>query len=159
MLCSLIGFGRWNKYYYHIIISSVFRFLKDDILGLSTDYQVLTNLKISRHPIMILLLGFISELIISAILILYQNHKNKQKKKQKIELDLLTKNSAIDKNFKELKNDTKFINNISDIKSEKEVKPNTSDSELANKYKLIYNDIIINQIKLIKKKFTKIYYI
>ena len=159
MLCSLIGFGRWNKYYYHIIISSVFRFLKDDILGLSTDYQVLTNLKISRHPIMILLLGFISELIISAILILYQNHKNKQKKKQKIELDLLTKNSVIDKNFKELKNDTKFINNISDIKSEKEVKPNTSDSELANKYKLIYNDIIINQIKLIKKKFTKIYYI
>ena len=155
MLCSLIGFGRWNKYYYHIIISSVFRFLKDDILGLSTDYQVLTNLKISRHPIMILLLGFISELIISAILILYQNHKNKQKKKQKIELDLLTKNSAIDKNFKELKNDTKFINNISDIKSEKEVKPNTSDSELANKYKLIYNDIIINQIKLIKKNSLK----
>jgi len=155
MLCSLIGFGRWNKYYYHIIISSVFRFLKDDILGLSTDYQVLTNLKISRHPIMILLLGFISELIISAILIIYQNHKNKQKKKQKIELDLLTKNSEIDQNFKELKNDTKFINSISDIRSEKEVKPNTSDSELANKYKLIYNDIIINQIKLIKKNSRK----
>ena len=37
-MCKLIGFGGWSSYYYYILISTVTKFLKEDILGLSVDY-------------------------------------------------------------------------------------------------------------------------
>ena len=50
----LIGFGRWNKYYYYILISAFTRFIKEDILGLGTDYPIITEVKLYYHPIMTL---------------------------------------------------------------------------------------------------------
>ena len=78
-MCKLIGFGGWSSYYYYILISTVTKFLKEDILGLSVDYSILPDLKITHHPIIILLLGFISDSSISFIILLILHFKNKKK--------------------------------------------------------------------------------
>ena len=61
-MVSLIGFGRWNKYYYYILISAFTRFIKDDILGLGGYYTIVQDINMANHRIMTLLLGFSSDL-------------------------------------------------------------------------------------------------
>ena len=82
-MSCLIGFGRWNRYFYYILISIFSRFLKDDILGLGVDHQIILKLRISFHPILILLLGYISDLVLSLIVGLFLNYREKKKRRKK----------------------------------------------------------------------------
>ena len=140
-MCKLIGFGGWSSYYYYILISTVAKFLKEDILGLSVDFSVLPDLKITRHPIIILLLGFISDMLISFIILLILHFKNKKKEEEKDDLELLTKKTSNDKTFQLM--DNRFSNplSINDITNEKEKNRISSfGEEIPNKYYLIHND-------------------
>ena len=67
-MCSLIGFGHWSRYYFYILIAIIARILKEDILGVGVDHQILVKLKIVFHPLIILLIGYISDFILSSIL-------------------------------------------------------------------------------------------
>ena len=140
-MCKLIGFGGWSSYYYYILISTIAKFLKEDILGLSVDFSVLPDLKITRHPIIILLLGFISDMLISFIILLILHFKNKKKEEEKDDLELLTKKTSTDKTFQLM--DNRFSNplSINDITNEKEKNRISSfGEEIPNKYYLIHND-------------------
>ena len=67
-MCSLIGFGNWSRYFLYILISDLARFLKDDILGVGSSVRpIIVDLRIVFHPIIILLIGFTSDFIISMI--------------------------------------------------------------------------------------------
>ena len=68
---SLIGFGNCSRYYIYILISFLARFVKEDIFGVGVEAQIIVKLRIIVHPIIILLIGFISDFILS--MIFYQN--------------------------------------------------------------------------------------
>ena len=82
-MCSLIGFGHWSRYYIYILISDLARFLKDDILGIGVDKQIIAPLRIVYHPVIILLIGFTSDFLISMIVWCIFNYREKKKEKMK----------------------------------------------------------------------------
>ena len=55
---KLIEFGRWNRYYYYILVLITAKFIKKDILGFGYFHSIIYDSKISKHPIIILLLVF-----------------------------------------------------------------------------------------------------
>ena len=67
-MCSLIGFGHWSRYYIYILIAFLARILKNDIFGVRVDVQIIADLRIIFHPIMILLIGFASDFILSMVI-------------------------------------------------------------------------------------------
>ena len=81
----IIGFGSWNPYYYYILISIISKFLKEDILGFGADADILYDVKIDHHPILILLIGFLSDFLVGFFSLLYifirKNKKQKEKEK------------------------------------------------------------------------------
>ena len=136
----LIGFGRWNRYFYYILISNFARFLKDDILGLGVDHQIILKLRISFHPILILLLGYISDLVLSLIVGLFLNYREKKREEKKILIEneeTLSKMNTPD-NFFELKENENRNESIikDDLSRNFSIK-----SEVTLKHYLIHNDV------------------
>jgi hypothetical protein len=154
-MCKLIGFGGWSSYYYYILISTVTKFLKEDILGLSVDYSILPDLKITHHPIIILLLGFISDSSISFIILLILHFKNK--KKEENNDNVIT---STGKNFQLMENRASNALNINEAIHEKEnYRNNSFNEEIPNKYYLIHNDRGSMEIESITKNAFKFAFI
>lgn len=154
-MCALIGFGRWSPYYYYILVSTVTKFLKEDILGLGSDFPIIYRLKITHHPLMVLLISFFSDLLIGAILILYSNYKNdnntdhidfpssllpEQKSENSTKEDILETDKGEEK---------VCINNIINYKED------IRNGSFSNKYYLIYNDVVETEIDIIKQNSVK----
>lgn len=154
-MCALIGFGRWSPYYYYILVSTVTKFLKEDILGLGSDFPIIYRLKITHHPLMVLLISFLSDLLIGSILILYSNYKNEnntdhidfpssllpeQKSENSTKEDILETNKGEEK---------VCINNIINYKED------IRNGSFSNKYYLIYNDVVETEIDIIKQNSVK----
>ena len=142
-MCSLIGFGRWNPYYYYILIMNLSKFLKEDILGLNVEFQALLNLSINHHSLLILLLGFTSDFIISLLLWLFLIFKNNRRNNADSFIseddDSFKNSSTFDKIF-EIKDDKNKINDNEETNSLR----NDSIFKRENTLKiyLIYNDVI-----------------
>ena len=154
-MVSLIGFGRWNKYYYYILISAFTRFIKDDILGLNADYPIIAEVQLSHHPIMTLLLGYSSDLIISFIFLLYiYNKKNKQQMNSndiEKEIKTFSKNNSLRINTEYTIDSMNFNNNnlleMEDI------------SKSETKFELIHTDIAEIRREIVSKNSQKFIFI
>ena len=156
---SIIGFGRWNFYYYYILISTITKFIKEDILGLGSDFQIIFELKITHHPVIILLIGFSSDLIIGLIFILYSYHKEKNNNDTNAIINNIfpilphsTTNREVIELNKEEKNDSIFINTI---KEEKEKEENERIMTVTSRYSLIHNDLAEIKIDILKQNTMK----
>ena len=159
-MCSLIGFGRCTYYYFYILISTITKFIKEDILGLGTEHQILLEIKIKNHPLMILLLGFSSNFIISGLIILYTYYKN-DKNMDNYDTDNINTMAILPKEENEneeknQKNEGELIeaNPINDAEIKEAKKDNNNrvisfQSSLISKYHLIHNDIKQNSMKFI----------
>ena len=144
---SIIGFGGWNQFYYYFILSTITKFIKQDII-VENSTQLSLDLKISNHRIMILLLGYISELFFGLLIYLftlYLEHRRKKKKnlilssqgiehKQKSTLDYVIEMKNIT-----LTNIEKIKNEISENDKENDT-GKTSNIQNARKISLIHND-------------------
>ena len=154
-MSCLIGFGRWNPYYYYILISMLTKLIKEDILGVGTELPLIQNLElgITHHPIMTLLLGYSSDLIISSIIILYMFIK---KSKEIEEKENLSRKNSPSGDFSIGINDTKDFLNINDDQTRdenKKIENSRTDSNI--KFELIHNDLTEMKIEIIKKNSFK----
>ena len=154
-MSCLIGFGRWNPYYYYILISMLTRLIKEDILGVGIDMPIIKDLRlgITHHPIMILLLGYSSDLIISSIMILYMFIK---KSKEIEEKENLSRKNSPGADFSIGINYTKDSLNINDDQTKdenKKIENSRTDSNI--KFELIHNDLAEMKIEIIKKNSFK----
>ena len=154
-MSCLIGFGRWNPYYYYILVSMLTRLIKEDILGVGTDIPIIPNLRlgITHHPIMILLLGYSSDLIISSIIILFMYIK---KSKEIEEKENLSRKNSPNADFSIGISDTKDSFNINDDQTKddnKKIENSRADSNI--KFELIHNDLTEMKIEIIKKNSFK----
>ena len=145
---SIIGFGGWNQFYYYFILSTITKFIKQDII-VENSTQLSLDLKISNHRIMILLLGYISELFFGLLIYLftlYLEHRRKKKKnlilssqgiehKQKSTLDYVIEMKNIT-----LTNIEKIKNEISDNDKENDT-GKASNIQNARQISLIHNDL------------------
>ena len=134
-MCSLIGCGHWNQYYFYILISFIAKFLKEDLLGLGVKYPIIKNLKIVYHPIIKKLQERKSALI---------NESEED----------LSKNNTLDKMFelKDSYNKTQSFN--SESGDSDDLKKNSTIKSEA-KYPLIHNDVNLDyeDISRSSKKF------
>ena len=145
-MCSLIGCGHWNRYYFYILISFVAKFFKEDLLGLGVKYPIIKNLKIIYHPIITLLIGYISDFLLSLILWLVYNYREKKLEERKSaiinesEEEDLSKNYTLDKVF-ELKDTANRNQTFNSERGDNDdlIKKTSIKSE--SKYSLIHNDI------------------
>ena len=140
-MSCLIGFGRWNPYYYYILISMLTRLIKEDILGVGIDVPIITDLRlgITHHPIMILLLGYSSDLIISSIMILYMYIK---KSKEIEEKENLSRKNSPNADFSIGICNTKeslIINDDQINEDNKKIESSRTDANI--KFELIHNDL------------------
>ena len=154
---SIIGFGRWNFYYYYILISTITKFIKEDILGLGSDSRIFFRLHIVHHPIMVLFIGFFSDFLIGIIYILYKYFKeNKNNDIDMMQDDIspilpkTTTNKEIIQLDKVEKNNFILIN---DAKEEKE--QNERIMTVASRYSLIHNDLAEIKIDILKQNTMK----
>ena len=144
-MCSLIGCGHWNRYYLYIIISIISKFLKEDILGLGVKYPLIKSLKIIHHPIMTLLIGYTSDFILSLILWLFYNYRERkiEQKKHSIITENETEELATQKtmdNMFELKDSSSKAMTFNSESSDSD-ELTKSPSIMSEKYSLIHNDV------------------
>ena len=158
-MCSLIGCGHWNQYYFYILISFIAKFLKEDLLGLGVKYPIIKNLKIVYHPIITLVIGYISDFLLSLILWLIYKYRDKKLQERKSALineseEDLSKNNTLDKMFelKDSYNKTQSFN--SESGDSDDLKKNSTIKSEA-KYPLIHNDVNLDyeDISRSSKKF------
>ena len=141
-MCSLIGLGHWTPYYYYILITDLVKFLKEDILGIGVENQIIVKLKVVFHPIIILLIGYISDFLLSLLLWWFFNYRERKKEEMKNSLSLenedkLSRANTPDKFF-ELK---EGINGKENIIDDDFRKSSTIKTENTMKYYLIHNDL------------------
>ena len=141
-MCSLIGLGHWTPYYYYILITDLVKFLKEDILGIGVENQIIVKLKVVFHPIIILLIGYISDFLLSILLWWFFNYRERKKEEMKNSLSLenedkLSRANTPDKFF-ELK---EGINGKENIIDDDFRKSSTIKTENTMKYYLIHNDL------------------
>ena len=141
-MCSLIGLGHWTPYYYYILITDLVKFLKEDILGIGVENQIIVKLKVVFHPIIILLIGYISDFLLSLLLWWFFNYRERKKEEMKNSLSLenedkLSRLNTPDKFF-ELKEGINGKENINDDDFRKSA---TIKTENTMKYYLIHNDL------------------
>ena len=141
-MCSLIGLGHWTPYYYYILITDLVKFLKEDILGIGVENQIIVKLKVVFHPIIILLIGYISDFLLSLLLWWFFNYRERKKEEMKNSLSLenedkLSRSNTPDKFF-ELKEGINGKENIIDDDFRKSA---TIKTENTMKYYLIHNDL------------------
>ena len=164
---SLIGFGRCTYYYFYILISTITKFIKEDILGLGTEHQILLEIKIKNHPLMILLLGFSSNFIISGLIILYTYYKY-DKNMDNYDTDNINTMAILPKEENEneeknKKNEGELIeaNPINDVEIKEAKKDNNNNrvisfqSSFSTKFNLIHNDIASMEIESVKQNSMK----
>ena len=80
---SIIGFGKCIQWYFYFLVTTLTKLIKDDILGFENDTQIFFPLEISKHRIMILLLGYLSEAFFGFLiymLVLYLDYRKERKK-------------------------------------------------------------------------------
>ena len=141
-MCLLIGLGHWTPYYYYILITDLVKFLKEDILGIGVENQIIVKLKVVFHPIIILLIGYISDFLLSLLLWWFFNYRERKKEEMKNSLSLenedkLSRSNTPDKFF-ELK---EGINGKENIIDDDFRKSSTIKTENTMKYYLIHNDL------------------
>ena len=141
-MCLLIGLGHWTPYYYYILITDLVKFLKEDILGIGVENQIIVKLKVVFHPIIILLIGYISDFLLSLLLWWFFNYRERKKEEMKNSLSLenedkLSRANTPDKFF-ELKEGINGKENINDDDFRKSA---TIKTENTMKYYLIHNDL------------------
>ena len=154
-MCSLIGCGHWSPYYYYIIISNIARFLKEDIFGLGVEHQIIIDLKIVYHPLIILLISYISDFILSSILWAFFSYRERKKEAEKNSIlneneEQLSKKSTPDKIFelKETTSRSQTFNSDDDLRKDSTIK---TDNNL--KYYLIHNDLSTEYENISKSSF------
>ena len=153
---KLISCGNCSKYYFYILISLLTRFIKEDVLGISIDGKVLTELKVQSHPIIVLLIGYVSDFLLSflAWLFIYYRKRKNQKKLNSTKIEngeYSSKKPTPDKIF-ELKDDLNgnvTTDEEKDNEDSKKSDPIKSDNNL--KYELIYNDLNLQYSRLSKR--------
>jgi len=157
-MCSLIGFGNCSRYYIYILISDLARFLKEDILGVGVEKQIIVDLRLVFHPFIILLIGFAADFIFSIIVWCIFNYREKKNEKMNNKLPVmenekeLSKTNSNDKTF-ELRNSSISDLPINGDGNESRKSPNFNrDSSL--KYYLIHNELATED-DLIKKSAQK----
>ena len=152
---SLIGFGNWSRYYIYILISFLARFVKEDIFGVGVEGQIIVDLRIIYHPIIILLIGFTSDFILSMITWFIFSYREKKQEEMKNSLSLseneqkLSKKGTPDQIF-ELKDSSTFnipINNDDDTTLRES--PNFN-RESSLKYYLIHNELATEEDLVLK---------
>ena len=145
-MCSLIGFGHWSRYYIYILIAFLARILKNDIFGVRVDVQIIADLRIIFHPIMILLIGFASDFILSMVIWCIYNYREKKKEENKNRITLLeneqqiSKKSTPDKIF-ELKDSSNISVPINANEDDERGKSSSFNRESTLKYYLIHNEL------------------
>ena len=138
---SIIGFGGWNQFYYYLILSAFTKFIKEDII-VEDSSKIPINLKISSHRLMILLLGYISDLFFGLLIYLFTLYLEHRRKKIK---NLLLSSQGIEYKKKstleyviEMKNKT--LTNIDKKKVENDLEKSNS-IQNSKKVELIHNDL------------------
>jgi len=129
-MAKLISCGHWSKYYYYILITNLARFIKEDVLGISVDGKVLVDLKVTSHPIIILLVGYLSDFFLSLLLwffLDYRRKKNEDKRNSAMieNGEYLSKQSTPDKIF-ELKDGPSRNATFSDETENEDLKKSAS---------------------------------
>ena len=154
----IIGFGRWNPYYYYILISIISKFLKEDILGFGADADILYDVKIDHHPILILLIGFLSDFLVGFFSLLYifvrKNKKQKEKEKnEELEREKNTFGESPTLNSRTSKENLSI--NDSQLELDEENKRINSLKSDSFKYDLIHNDLTNINLGIIRKNSLK----
>ena len=160
---SIIGFGGWSPYYYYLIVSSLTKIIKEDII-LENSTKLPFDLKIVNHQLMILLLGYMSDFFFALLiylLTLYLEYKRKRQKslqlssegieyEKKSTLELLVefKNKKLtpdNNNLDKRKNDEVSIDNET-FKNNNSLNFTKTNSSLqkAKKISLIHTDLLEN---------------
>ena len=153
-MCSLIGFGHWSRYYIYILIADLARFLKDDILGVGVDKQIIVPLRIVYHPEIILLIGFTSDFIIGMIVWCIFNYREKKVEKMKNFIPLmenekeLSKENSPDLTF-ELRDSSASSQPINRDDNELSKTPSVN-RDTSLKYYLIHNELS-SEVDVVKK--------
>ena len=117
---SIIGFGKCIRWYFYFLVTTSTKLIKDDILGFENDTQIFFPLVISKHRIMILLLGYLSEAFFGFLiymLVIYLEYR-KERKKNLIMSSIgveYQKKTSVEK-FVEMKK-KKFQNNLEKSKT------------------------------------------
>lgn len=159
---SIIGFGKCIRWYYYFLVTTLTKLIKDDILGFENDTQFFP-LVISKHKIMILLLGYLSEAFFGFLIymiVLYLDYRKEREKnlfmssigveyqkKSSVEKFIEMKTKALKNNLEKSK--TFFMSNDS-IDDSAINNSGTSNSESNNSYQnrrsfsLIHNDLYEN---------------
>ena len=142
-MCTLIGCGHWSRYFIYILISDLARFLKEDILGVGIYKQIIVDLRIVYHPVIILLIGFTSDFIVSMIMWLVINYREKKKAEKKNSNSFeneeqISKENSFDKilELKDSSNLNKPINNDNSLRDSY-----IFNRESSLKYYLIHNEL------------------
>ena len=158
-MAKLISCGHWSKYYYYILITNLARFIKEDVLGISVDGKVLVDLKVTSHPIIILLVGYLSDFFLSLLLwffLDYRRKKNEDKRNSAMieNGEYLSKQSTPDKIF-ELKDGPSRNATFSDETENEDLKKSASiKTDYSLKIELIHNDINLEYDTLSKRSFN-----
>ena len=84
---KFIGFGGWVYYYYFLLVATLTKIVKEDIFGFGNNYQIITDLIISKHKFLILFLNYFSEFFFGLIFCLFLAYFEKKdiEKKEKYE--------------------------------------------------------------------------
>ena len=80
---SIIGIGKCIKWYFYFLVTTLSKLIKDDILGFENDTQIFFPLVTSKHRIMTLLLGYLSEAFFGFLIymiVLYIDYRKERKK-------------------------------------------------------------------------------
>ena len=170
-MCSIIGFGGWNSSYFYFILAAFSKLIKEEIF-IGEDSKFSLNLHISQHKLMILLLGYLSDVFFSFLLymfLVYRDYKRTMKRnsllyyegieyKKQTTLDLLfqktIKYEIKDNNFDFEKNQIKLnsTDSLNITENDSSSNSNSSSNELnktktnisGRKVSLIHNDLLRN---------------
>ena len=150
---SLIGFGNCSRYYIYILISFLARFVKEDIFGVGVEAQIIVKLRIIVHPIIILLIGFISDFILSMITWCVFSYREKKQEEMQNSLSLLKNEEKLSKKgtpdqIFELKDSSSFSTPINDDTTLHESSNFNRDTSL--KYYLIHNELATEDDLILK---------
>ena len=140
----LIGCGSWTRYYIYILISSLTRFLKEDILGVGVDKQIIIDLRIVSHPVIITLIGFISDSIFGMIVWCVFSYRERKREKMNNIVTLMENEEAkggIPDKILELR-DSSFSSQSSNGDNDNLGKSSDVNKETSLKYYLIHNESI-----------------
>ena len=95
---KFIGFGGWVYYYYFLLAATLTKVLKEDIFGFGKSFQILNDLRISKHKFLILFLNYFSEFFFGLIINLGLYYLEKKDIKRKMKYEKMENNDITDIN-------------------------------------------------------------